>query len=282
MLGPGPDGRSVPAGGMRQFLRSLLDLTPVTANLWRYWRVYPRTIAACRGVYPSWAAARDGAQGRHRIAGGTGVLTFRAPEGRRIHSLRDRDYPILMHLAPLLRPGLRILNPGGSLAKEYAGYRSLVPFPEHVDWRIVEVPEVVEAGQALLAAGDHPGLSFTTEATGTADIFLICGALQYLEPDLPAVLRGLDALPDHVFLSRTPMQSAVPRFYTVQNNGQRAMPYRIENEGDFIAAMEALGYRLVDAWRDDRDLVIPYYPQGRVRGYLGCYFTRAGGDRTVA
>ncbi len=261
---------------MRDFIKAVINLTPLTADAWRYWRVYPNNVAACRGVYRSWEEAQAAAATEHRIRKRTDVLTYRAPEGVAIHPLAERDYPVLLHLAPLLRPGLRILNPGGSLAKEYASYRSLLPFPDGLDWRIREVPEVVEAGRAMLAAGDFPGLSFTTELAGAPDVFLICGALQYLRPGLAEALQSLERLPPHVFVSRSPMMRGAATFWTVQNIGSAAVPYRIENEDSFLAEMAALGYRLVDGWRDQRRLAIPFFPDGTVTGYLGAYFSRAG------
>lgn len=262
---------------MRDFLRNLIHLTPATSNAWRYWHVYPNTLAACRGVYGSWQEASQAAKRRHRLARPAETPTFRAPEGVAIHPLAERDYPIMLHLAPLLAAGTRVLNVGGSLAKEYASYRKLIRFPDGLEWRICEMPEIVAAGNEMLAAADYPGLSFSTGIGGEADIFLICGALQYLEPDLPAILRGLDRPPAHVFVSRTPMQDRVARFYTVQNNGSAAVPYRIDNEGDFLRSMAVAGYRLVDGWRDSRKMVIPYYPGGTVNGYLGFYFAREDG-----
>ncbi|WP_127901153.1 methyltransferase, TIGR04325 family [Solirhodobacter olei] len=270
---------------MREFIKSLFQLTPVTADAWRYWRVYPNNIAACRGVYRTWQEAKAGAQTAHRIRTKTDILTFSAPKGVQIHSLSERDYPILVHMRPILRPGVRILNIGGSLAKEYGSYRELIPFPADFNWRICEVPAVVAAGQEMLQNGNYPGLSFTSEMKGEADIFLICGALQYLEPSLPALLSQLDLLPEHVFISRTPMQSGADTFYTVQNIGSDAVPYRIENEDAFIRSMTAIGYRLVDAWRDRRKMPIPFFHEGDVNGYLGFYFhldDAAGGQARSA
>ena len=251
---------------MRNFLRAAIHLTPMTSNAWHYWHVYPNTWATCRGVYGNWQDAKAASLTRHKLRRKTGILTYRAPEGVAIHSLPERDYPILLYMRPLLQGNTTILNVGGSLAKEYCSYRDLIPFPAGMAWRICEVPEIVAAGNAMLKDGNYPGLVFSTEMAGEADIFLICGALQYLEPTLPAVLRSLKSLPRHVFVSRVPMQSRVDTFYTVQNIGSGAVPYRIENENSFIQSMADAGYRLVDGWRDGRKLIIPYYPDQTPRG----------------
>jgi putative methyltransferase (TIGR04325 family) len=246
---------------------------PIT-NAWRYHYVFPKSVATCRGVYKTWSEASEASRSKHPLRRTTEVLTFRAPEGVRIHPLRERDYPILVHMQRLLRPDTKIFNLGGSLAKEYCSYRELIHVPQCVEWRICEVPEIIAEGRKMIEQGDYPGLSFTSEIDGEADLFLSCGALQYLEPTLPELLQKFDRLPTDVFISRVPMQNRVDRYYTVQNNGNAAVPYRVENEDRFIAEMAELGYRFVDGWRDTRKLVVPYHPNGTVEGYLGLYFSR--------
>jgi putative methyltransferase (TIGR04325 family) len=180
---------------MKQFLKGLVHLFPATSNAWWYWGVFPRGTAAVRGIYPTWKAAQVAAVTKHRLPSKTSILTYRAPEGVQIHSLAERDYPIVLHMQSLLSPDTRVLNIGGSLAKEYASYRSLIPFPEGLRWHISEVPEVAAAGQQMVETGDYPGLSFGTEISGGADILLVCGALQYLTATLPEVLSEFDTLP---------------------------------------------------------------------------------------
>lgn len=259
---------------MKQFLQRIVHLIPATSNAWWYWGVFPRRVAAVRGVYPTWKSAQEATATRHHVRPKTEILTYRASDETRIHPLAERDYPVVLHMQHLLRPDTRLVNIGGSLAKEYESYRSLMPFPAGLRWHICEVPQVAAAGQKMVDQGDYPGLSFGTEISGSADILLICGALQYLTATLPDVLTKFDNLPDHIFLSRTPMQGRVPRFYTVQNIGSSTVPYRIENETTFVNEMVEAGYTLQDAWRDQRKLVIPWYQDGNVDGYLGFYFKR--------
>jgi putative methyltransferase (TIGR04325 family) len=263
-------------GLIHHFIHHLSLLSLPIANAWRYHYVFPKSLATCRGIYDTWREAKTASQSKHPLRKTTDIVTFRAPKGVRIHALRERDYPILVHLQPLLRPGTKILNLGGSLAKEYCSYRELIRIPDGVEWRICEVPEIVAEGQKMLEQGDYPGLSFTSEIGGEADLFLSCGALQYLEPTLPELLQTLDRLPSDVFISRVPMQSRVDRYFTVQNIGSAAVPYRIENEDRFIGEMGELGYRYVDGWRDTRKLIVPYHRHGTVEGYLGFYFSRSG------
>lgn len=260
---------------MHGFIKDLALLSPPIANAWRYHVVFPKSLSTCRGRYDTWREAKMASQSKHPLRKITDIVTFRAPEGVRIHSLRERDYPILVHMQPLLRADTKILNLGGSLAKEYCSYRELIRIPDGVEWRVCEVPEVVAEGRKMLARGDYPGLSFTSKIDGEADIFLSCGALQYLEPTLPELLQTLDRLPSHVFISRVPMQSRVDRYYTVQNIGSEAVPYRIDNEDRLVVEMGELGYRFVDGWRDTRELIVPYYPEGAVEGYVGFYFSRS-------
>lgn len=259
---------------LRNFIRSMIYSTPLTSNAWQYWQVYPNTPSTCRGVYSSWQEAKAASLTTHKLRKITDIATYLAPKGVAIHSLADRDYPIVFYMREHLKPGTKILNVGGSLAKEYCSYKELLPFPGGIEWRISEVPEVVAVGNKMLKERDYPGVSYSTEIGGEADIFLICGALQYLEPSLPDLLLSLESLPQHVFISRVPMQSCVETFLTVQNIGSTAVPYRIENENSFIKSMNDAGFRLVDGWRDRRKLNIPYYSEGNVSGYLGFYFAQ--------
>ena len=41
--------------------------------------------------------------------------------------------------------------------------------------------------------------------------------------------------------------------------------------GPFVDGLVALGYELVDSWRDGRVLDVPFHPECRVSSYSGLY-----------
>jgi hypothetical protein len=52
-------------------------------------------------------------------------------------------------------------------------------------------------------------------------------------------------------------------------------PYQIFLRDQFIASLEALGYKLLDMWPDaDHTCWIPFYPEYSVEAYSGLYFRR--------
>lgn len=256
---------------MRALVKALSDIAALVVDVRAYWWVYPRRIAACRGVHASWQDAAA-ARSNHKSSRIMKRLVYPALPMGQVESLRNRDYPIIVHLLPVLEEGTKVFNLGGSIGREYLSYRKMIRFPSDIAWRICEVPEVVTMGNEMLQSHDCPGLSFTSDVDGSANIFLSCGALQYMEEDLPGLLAKFTRLPKHILLNRVPMQDAVETFFTVQNIGSDAVSYRIENQSNFIRSLSTLGYRMVDGWRDDRKLKIPFYRKGTVNGYFGFYF----------
>src|ERR1700712_4699937 len=77
---------------------------PIT-NAWRYHYVFRKSIATCRGIYSTWREAKASLQSEHPLRTETDILTFRAPEGVRIHALRERDYPHSRSYAAYLATG---------------------------------------------------------------------------------------------------------------------------------------------------------------------------------
>ena len=74
---------------------------------------------------------------------------------------------------------------------------------------------------------------------------------------------------------RTPLHES-RSFATVQATGHAFCPYTVAHRQTFIAGVQAHGYDLVDAWRLDRSLVVPFEPWTFVENYSGLYFRRRG------
>ena len=104
-----------------------------------------------------------------------------------------------------------------------------------------------------------------------ADIVLTCGALQYFEEDLVTCLKRLRTKPRRLFINRVPLYEG-QTFFTIQSVLGSVVPYRIQNREELIRSVTACGYRLVDTWYQEHEIVIPFHPERRVRRFYGFYF----------
>jgi putative methyltransferase (TIGR04325 family) len=221
-------------------------------------------------VYSSYEEAERACTALKRAA----YELFNGPQviGEPTH-LRKRDYPILHWLGSCLNEDSRILNLGGNAGVEYFTYRQFLRFPPGLRWLVWELPHAVEFGEHLARAIDAPGLAFTTrlEDGNGADIVVTCGANHYFEQDLATCLKRLASLPPRLLINRIPLYEG-DTFYTIQSTFGSAIPYRIQNRQEFVKSLTDIGYRMVDCWYDERELVIPFHPARNVHGFYGFYF----------
>ncbi len=101
------------------------------------------------------------------------------------------------------------------------------------------------------------------------------GALQYLDYTLPELLGSFQRPPAHVLVNLVPMHPS-RGYFTLQNMGFAICPYRVMASPEFVDAMAALGYSLIDRWDIlDREIQVPFEPQCRIDRYCGMYFKSA-------
>ena len=258
--------------GLKRGIRDTVLAVPLVSDVFRaHWHFLSR-VGACRGVFATGqdaklAAASLGPTGYNRN------LMFGPEIMGDTSDMRRRDYPVLFWLSKALAEGSKILNVGGSAGAEYFTYRQFLQFPKRVIWLVCELPHAVEFGSSLANAVDAPELAFTTsiEDGAGSDIFLSCGALQYLEQDLAMCLRKLQPLPTRVLINRVPLYEG-ETFFTVQSSFGSSVPYRIQNRQELVDSMIELDYQLVDCWYEKREVVIPFHPQRSVHKFYGFYF----------
>jgi putative methyltransferase (TIGR04325 family) len=189
------------------------------------------------------------------------------------------DYPMVYWLSKLLTEDRhRLFDLGGHIGVSYYGFRNYITYPQSLQWHVHDVPAVVDAGRAWASQNDPDGmLNFadTPEAASGHDVLISCGALQYLEYTLPELLASLPNPPDHVLVNRTPMH---PKrgYVTLQKIGIAVLPYRVMAKPEFVDAMGALGYEVMDHWMSkERHLEVPFEPECTIDHYSGYYFKRA-------
>jgi putative methyltransferase (TIGR04325 family) len=260
---------------MRNGVRDAVFAVPLVSDVVRkHWHFLSR-VGACRGVFPTFREA-EGAAARVGPLGYNDHLVF-APEIRGDPTdMRKRDYPVLFWLSKVLAENSKILNLGGSAGMEYFTYRQFLVFPRHVVWMVCELPHAVEFGRNLAESVTAPELTFTTriEEGAGADIFLCCGALQYIEKDLATCLAQMRPSPARVLINRVPIYEG-ETFFTLQSSFGSVVPYRIQSRQQLVSSMTDLGYQLVDCWYEKRDVVIPFHPARSIHQFYGFYFAKS-------
>ncbi|MET3930388.1 putative methyltransferase (TIGR04325 family) [Lysobacter sp. OAE881] len=196
----------------------------------------------------------------------------------RHRSIRVSDYPMVHWLSRLLAQGRhRIFDLGGHIGVTYYGFRRYVDYPATMEWRVHDVPAVMDAGRSWARENDPQGLlhfADDPDAASDHDVLITCGALQYLDYTLPELLGRLPSPPTHVLVNLTPVH---PRrgYVTLQNIGKAVLPYRVMAKPEFVAQMEELGYCLEDQWQSkERHLRVPFEPDCTLDHYAGFYFRR--------
>ncbi|TAH46828.1 MAG: methyltransferase, TIGR04325 family [Dokdonella sp.] len=235
------------------------------------------------GAYASFAEAkRDVPQGKpadYNTEAAADLYTHRQ------QCVEASDYPALFWLKHFLDKGARrIFDMGGHVGLSYYAFAHLIDYPGDLHWQVHDLPRVMEKGRQL---ADERGVASTLEfvdreqASG-CDVFMAKGVLQYLECDLAGFLRTLAVLPRQLLINLTPMHPQQTCF-TLQNIGVAVCPYRISGEPQFIADLQALGYRLVERWEHhDRAVRIPFEPQASIDRYLGYCFVLDGAQTADA
>lgn len=196
----------------------------------------------------------------------------------RHNSIRVSDYPMLHWVSRLLSQGRhRIFDLGGHIGVTYYGFRRYITYPSTLEWRVHDVPAVVDAGRTWARQYDPDGLlhfADAPEAADSHDVLITSGALQYLDYTLPELLRRLDTPPPHVLVNLTPVHPA-RGYVTLQNMGKAVLPYRVMAKPQFVSEMQQLGYELVDQWQSkERHLRVPFEPDCTLDHYAGFYFQR--------
>lgn len=198
-------------------------------------------------------------------------------EATRRHRVHNYDYPVLYWLDKAFGQGARsVFDLGGSVGVHYFAYRRVLEYPAQLEWTVSEVPEVCAVGRDIATREDARGLSFEDTLDPRridADIWLSCGALQYIEHGHPArLLAGCARRPAHILFNKLPLYDGED-FVTAQNIGEHSYaPSYVYNDAGFIAGIERMGYRLVDRWNvPERSFYLPGHPERSFRTFTGLY-----------
>ena len=235
--------------------------------------LFRKRAPSWKGIYSSFAEA-TAAPHRGKLVGYDHEATARREEPN-LEVMNPADYPMLFWLEKLLPQTRTVFDLGGNLGLAWYSYRHYLAFPAGLRWTVCELPAIAAAGRELAAKKNAGQLFFTDrprDASG-ADIYFSCGALQYIEEPLGAMLAKLGDPPRHLLINRVPFCDG-PGFITLQNNDNWVSPYKVENCDTFMRGIESLGYELVDSWKVARRLEVLLSPAHHAEHYHGMYFRR--------
>lgn len=225
------------------------------------------------GIYPSHAAAAAAIPPAKRK--GWDSAEASAIWADRIDPVHPSGYPVFFWLQRLLTPETCLIDIGGSIGLTYYGYRRLAGLPAGIRWQVVEVPAIAAAGRVIAAREGAAGLDFPDglNTAVPADILLAAGALQYMPDAVPGLLERLPSRPSHLLINKVALTEG-EGFWTLQNFGPAAVPYRVWNRAAFLGYFTDAGYRLRDEWEvAELALDIPFHPRRSVPALTGFYLT---------
>ena len=259
-------------------LRAVLEETPIVADIYRYHWVFTRRPNAYRGVYSSFDDAlksvpkgKKGGYSHSEINQSSSVSKLTC--AYEIGEFNSLDYPVVLWLKSVFTDSNNVFDLGGNVGLAYYAYQRYLQYPDDLNWLVCEIPEVVKAGREIAVQKNISNLRFTSEFTegDRCDILLSCGALQYIEPSLAQILQGYQEKPKHILTNHVPFCDN-KSFITLQNLIYTFCPYKIQNKTEFISDLNDLGYELIDAWKINRNCIIPFRPDCFVPAYHGFYF----------
>ncbi|MCK7594827.1 methyltransferase, TIGR04325 family [Pseudomarimonas salicorniae] len=193
--------------------------------------------------------------------------------------LRPRDYPAVFWIDRLVAAGARrVFDLGGYTGIKHYGFSRLIDYPEDLVWTVGDVPAVVEEGRRVAEArGLESRLKFTTDMADmvTADLLFASGSVQFLEESPGAILQRTGARPRWIVLNTSAIHPKLS-YITLNSIGTAFCPYRVQSRDSLVAELEALGYRLVDEWRNPgKGITVPFHRECDLEEYRGFCFERA-------
>lgn len=159
------------------------------------------------------------------------------------------DYPVMLWLEKLLRPGSVVLDSGGHMGTKFRAFRDILDLDRRCEWIVQDVPRIAAAGRTRALQDGLANLRFVErlEHAGRVDILLASGLLQYLDEPLPQFVRRLRPLPGHAILNKVALRDG-PSVVTLERIGPSLVPYQIRDERQFLSQLDQLGYDVLDRW----------------------------------
>ncbi|MGP6158691.1 MAG: methyltransferase, TIGR04325 family [Vulcanimicrobiaceae bacterium] len=233
-----------------------------------------RILNRLSGLRRTYATFGEAAEACRRA----GYVGHELPELRQIHLNWPRelsDYPVLLRLASV--DGTKVFDFGGSVGNMYYSYAARLASLSRFEWTVYDLPPLVDAGLALARERGDTNLRFSSDlaAGRDCDIALFSGSLHYWEGTLAELFARMGSRPRHVIVNRSPMRDRGEHVVVVQT-GLAAFPCRLLSRERLEAEFSALGYELVDWWREyTLSYQLTLLPEYSAQTYFGCYLRLA-------
>jgi putative methyltransferase (TIGR04325 family) len=192
-------------------------------------------------------------------------------------SLHLHDYPTIYWLNRVLVKGSKVADLGGSIGVSYYAFKRFLALHSQIEWRVCELPDVVEHGRQLARKRGARALSFTDSFKDLDgyDVLLAAGSLQFIEPPLSELLQTLHSVPRYLLINRIPVHDS-KQYVTLQNTGTAIAPCHVFNRAVLYSQLHSLGYEGIDEWScTSHALHIPLHPEYCLSEFKGFCFERS-------
>jgi len=165
-----------------------------------------------------------------------------APTGAATH---DDLLPVLASQVAKANGCVRILDFGGGMGAGVPKVFASLPSGAAAEITIIDNAESCTAGRTLFGA--QPGVIFTESFPPQNQLFDIvhCGSSLHYADDWRHALKTLAGYEaDHLLFSEVPA-GEIPTFVSLQVYYEHLIPMRFWNIGEFVGALEKLGYTFI-------------------------------------
>lgn len=172
---------------------------------------------------------------------------LRAPEAAAVPQAVAYSSTLLHAVAALAlaeSPRLKVLDFGGGLGLTYASLLKAAGDPKNVEFHVVENPEVCAAARREFAGDARVSFHETLPELAGVDIVHAQSSLQYIE-DWKGLLGRLAAYGARRMILTDVPAGEFSTFASAQNYYGSRIPCWFFNAAEFIAALDAAGYRAI-------------------------------------
>lgn len=257
-----------------------VDLLARTA-IWRLLAFFGSSRLRYRGSFASVAEAAAAVRPGTLVGYDNDAVVMHAFD--MMCQINVEDYPILFWLSKIGHEARVLLDAGGHMGTKFRAFGRHLDMAGRLEWIVYDVPSIVRAGQQRALEEGLSGIRFVDTLVGLprVDVLLASGLLQYLDIPFGDLLRQLDVLPRHLLLNKVQTREG-PTVVTLENFGCAEVPYQIRNFPQFLAALDELGYDIVDQWTVPAlSRTIPTHRYLGASTCWGCYARLRNGDKVV-
>ncbi|MFZ0496457.1 MAG: methyltransferase, TIGR04325 family [Methylocella sp.] len=187
---------------------------------------------------------------------------------------RPSDYAALLHMRGMNLNRRKIFDLGGNIGNLFYLYDRYLKLPPDCTWLVFDLPVWVESGQDVAANRGENRLRFTRkwEDAAGAELLIASGSLHYFDTPLSQMVSKLPEKPSHILINRTPLIGGSAKA-TVQDGGIHRVACVLYNRTEFVTALEAIGYEVVDTWKAwELSLKLVGKPEYSALPYSGFFF----------